>query len=153
MVVLMLICQSTLVYANSSWRWLSETRPYDVLPLAILLTLAVEILGLCVLAKTKPLKTSLVVILANLLSFAAPYLCLLGDEIYSFSQALENMPFYTVGIIYLMMTLIIEIPVVYFSLQKETVGGKRLFWTILLTNTATTLITAILERLLCYGRW
>ena len=31
------------VYANSSWVWISETRPYDILPFVIVITLVIEI--------------------------------------------------------------------------------------------------------------
>lgn len=61
--------------ANSSWRWISDTRPYDVLPFVALITIAIETVALwLMLNKQRLVKIAIVVVLANLLSFAAPYL-------------------------------------------------------------------------------
>ena len=65
----------TIANANSSWRWISETRPWDILPYVVAITLLIEIASIVVIAKIKPIwKVSLSVVIANLLSFAAPYL-------------------------------------------------------------------------------
>ena len=40
-------------FANSSWVWISETRPYDVLPWVAIGTLIIETISLIVFAKIK----------------------------------------------------------------------------------------------------
>jgi len=43
------------VSANSSWHWISKTRPWDVLPFVIIFTLVIEILAIIRFAKIKKL--------------------------------------------------------------------------------------------------
>ena len=70
----MLLYLSESVYADSSWVWISETRPYNVLPYVVILTLTIEIVMINYMAKVDRLgKTSLVVTIANLCSFLLPY--------------------------------------------------------------------------------
>ena len=38
-------------YADSSWHWISDTRPYDVLPYVIVMTLAIETFSIVLLGK------------------------------------------------------------------------------------------------------
>ena len=40
-------------FANSSWVWISETRPYDVLPWVAIGTLIIETISLIVFSKIK----------------------------------------------------------------------------------------------------
>lgn len=54
-IMLCLLC--TTAYANSSWHWVSQTRPYDVLPIAIIVTLLVEIIGTIRFAGTNKIKS------------------------------------------------------------------------------------------------
>lgn len=141
-------------YANSSWRWISETRPYDVLPFVIILTLFIEVLSIYFIPKVNNLpKTVLFIILANIFSFAAPYLFLYftPNLIYTFEQTLEHLPIYTIGITYLFVTLVVEIPIVYFGLKKSSDNSKKLLITIASANIVTTILTAIIERIFCRG--
>lgn len=145
-------------YANSSWVWISETRPYDVLPFVMMVTLLTEALAINRLPKIRqPRKVLCFVVLGNLCSFGAPYLfqylACVSQKIYTFSQALEHLPVYTVGVGYLIVTLLVETPIVYFSLKKHTDNNRRLLFSILLSNVITTLFTALTERLLCRGLW
>lgn len=143
------------VFANSSWRWISETRPYDVLPFVVILTLVIECLSVCFIAKVKNIpKLIFVVLLANILSFAAPYLFLfIIPSLYTFEQTLEHTPFYIVGITYLFITLAVEIPTVYFTLKKSSPNPQKLLFTIIGVNVLTTILTAIIERIFCTGSW
>lgn len=143
------------VSANSSWQWISETRPYDVLPVVVILTLLIEILSICFIPNVKALpKVVFFVILANILSFAAPYLFLyLTSSLYTFEQALERMPYYTVGIVYLIVTLIVEIPTVFLGLKKSANNSKKLLLTAIGANVVTTVLTAVVERIFCRGSW
>lgn len=53
LIVLLLIPMN--VQANSSWVWISERRPYDLLPMVIVVTLVIEILGINFVAGIKKL--------------------------------------------------------------------------------------------------
>lgn len=112
-----------ITYADSSWVWISETRPYDVLPWTAILTIAIETLSINYFSKVHMLpKTFCIVTLANLLSFAAPYLInlfLYDSSGFAFSKYLEHWPSYTVGLAYGFMTVAIELPVVYGALRKN----------------------------------
>lgn len=142
--------------ANSSWVWISQSRPYDVLPYVIAMTLFIEVLAIWLIPGTqKPFRVLLVVPVANLLSFAAPYLAaaFMSSGIKSFDQILDHSPLYTVGFIFLLITLAVEVPVVFAVLRKDARRLKRLLPTIILANTATTVLTALIERAICFGRW
>lgn len=141
--------------ANSSWRWLSETRPHDVLPFVIVITLLIEVLAIYFIPKVKSLsKIILFVALANVLSFLAPYVLLyIIPSLYTFEETLEHTPFYIVGFVYLFITLIIEVPMVFFALKKSSSSPKKLFITVACANAVTTVITAVTERIICKGVW
>jgi len=148
------LCPMT-VLANSSWHWISETRPYDVLPFVIILTLAVEILLVRFCAKVEKMSRLICSILfANILSFVAPYLFLyFAPSLYTFEDNLEHTPFYTVGVVYLLITLVVEVPIVYYALKKISLNIEKLLYTIVGANILTTVITAAVERIFCRGQW
>lgn len=156
LIVLLLIPMN--VQANSSWVWISERRPYDLLPMVIVVTLLIEILGINFVAGIKKfIKVSGVVIGVNIFSFAFPYLCewfnCLCDGIYEFPTPLEAGPYYTVGSLFLFATIVIEVPIVYKVFQKDATSKRRLLATAIVVNVITTAFTAIIERMLCYGMW
>ena len=148
----MLCLLYTTAYANSSWHWVSQTRPYDVLPIAIIVTLLVEIVGTVRIAGTNKIKSILFVLIGNLASFLTPYLFALNSW-YGFENTLNHTPFYNIGIGYFVMTLIVEIPIVYFGLHNNCTTRKKLMSVIVLTNVITTVFTCLLERILCHGVW
>ena len=144
--------------ANSSWMWLSEARPYDVLPFVAVLTIAIEAAAIWyVLGKQHLLKTAIVVVIANLLSFAAPYWFIYDETLHMplkpFPELMEYGHYYTVGAIFLLMTLLVELPVVFFTLRKHAGRKGRFFLSVVGANVATTLITAAAEHIFCYGQW
>ena len=47
------------VYANSSWYWISEIRPFDVLPWVAIGTILIEWLMILKLSKTKEMSQKL----------------------------------------------------------------------------------------------
>lgn len=107
---------------NSSWIWLSEARPYDVLPFVAVITIVIEAAAIWyVLGKQHLLKIAIVVVIANLLSFAAPYWFLYDETLRMplkpFPELMEYGHYYTVGVIFLLMTLLVELPVVFFTLR------------------------------------
>ena len=150
--------------ANSSWVWISKTRPYDLLPFVIAGTLLIEIFAVRFVAGIKNfIKIIPVTVISNLVSFAAPYLFMfisvqrenstISDGIpFTLEDTLEKLPFYTVGLAFLFMTLACELPIVYIVLKKETEHRKKLALAIIGSNLLTTILTAVVERTLCYGR-
>ena len=158
LIALMLAIPGT-AWANSSWRWLTQTRPYDVLPFVVAVTLLIEVLAIAFAAGPKAIWRALIaVVAANLLSFAAPYAVeFIGNAVngagHTFAEHLEHWPVYTVGLAYLLMTLAVEIPVVYCTLRKQVENRSRLMMAIILANTATTLMVALLERNAARGTW
>ena len=157
--VLMMICLLPITAsANSSWIWLSEARPYDVLPFVAVITIAIETAALWyVLGKKHLVKIAVVVVIANLLSFAAPYLFWYDENIRMplkpFPELMEYGHYFTVGTIFLIMTLVLEIPVVFLTLRKYAKGKWRFLLTVAGVNVVTTIITAAAERIFCYGQW
>ena len=147
-----------LASANSSWVWISETRPYDILPFVIIGTLLIETVAVNLMGKVGNwYKTFFAVLVGNIISFIAPYIgysnSLYGQMGYTLSQIIDRGPYYTVGTAFLLLTLIIELPVVYFMLKKDADSKKKLVLCIVLANVVTTVLVAIVERTLCYGRW
>lgn len=144
--------------ANSSWVWISETRPYDILPFVVAGTLLIETVAVNLVSKVGNwYKTFFAVFVGNIISFIAPYIgysnSLYGQMGYTLSQIIDRGPYYTVGTVFLLLTLIIELPVVYFLLKKDADNKKKLAVTIVLANIVTTVLVAVVERTLCYGRW
>ena len=144
--------------ANSSWMWLSEARPYDVLSFVAVITIAIETAALWwILGKQKLKKIAIVVVLANLLSFAAPYWFMYDETLRMplkpFPELMEYGHYFTVGTVFLLMTLLVELPVVFLTLRKHTEKKGRFLLTVVGANVVTTLITAAAERIFCYGQW
>jgi hypothetical protein len=161
---LFIVTYQTTVLANSSWQWLTSS-PKVFLPYAILFTLAIEIVGIYVFAKLKgwsiKIKTAVVVVIANLASFLFPYILraidlqsfFSGGWIASWNLAFETGPYYIVLAEYFLLTLVIEGPLVYLYLKKHVQNKRTLIKIIIILNIFTTLIVAVLERILFYGRW
>jgi hypothetical protein len=145
-------------YANSSWHWVT-TSPMTVFPFAVIITLLIETFAVAKYGKVSNTKKSILVIgLANLLSFLAPYLERAYRFIptsggFSIFAAFNKGPYYMVLSGFLLLTVVIELPLIFFMLREYTSSKKSLFVSILLSNIATTVIVAGLERLICIGRW
>ena len=154
---------SSTVYANSSWRWLTSS-PKKLLPIAIVLTLMVEFIGILFLGrvkgKIKPIKVLGIVALANIVSFVFPYIvraylfrATAGTFAYAWEDAFEAGPFYIVLLGYLILTILLELPLVYSYLKRHTSNKKILLKSIIGVNLITTIIVAVLERTLYHGQW
>ena len=147
------------VSANSSWVWISETRPYDILPFVIIVTLLIETFAVNIGAKIDNwYKTFFAVLVGNIISFVVPYIGYsnttpYADAGYTLSEIINRGPYYTVGTAFLLLTLIIELPVVYFLLKKDADNKKKLAVCIVAANVITTAFVALIERILCYGHW
>lgn len=147
----------TVAYANSSWVWISETRPWDILPWVIVITLLIENLAIRLFGGEKRMgRIGIFVVLGNLLSFLVPYLLKLisyTTQGFEFDKYLNHSPSFIVGLGFLLLTLIVEVPLVYFSLKPKDTPNRRLLYTIIGANIVTTALTAIVEQVLCRGHW
>lgn len=158
MLVLLLVLSSQTVWANSSWVWLTDRQPYQLLPAAAALTVLIEtvMIRTC-LGIQKTGKVLGVVLAGNLISFLIPYLFVYldGKEMgfRSFVEIVAKGPLYIVGALYLFLTLILEIPIVSFGLKKDITDRKRGYLVIGVANVLTTVMVAVIERILCYGQW
>ena len=158
-VFLLVLSIPQVVSANSSWCWISETRPYDVLPVVAIATILIEcgMINRCTRPKNYHVILAYVSI-ANLLSFICPYIInycrLIGVRGYQpISDMFEHWPAYTVGICFFIMTIVVELPIVYFELKKRTDNTKKIKGIIVLANVITTIMVAVVERLICQGHW
>jgi hypothetical protein len=72
---------------------------------------------------------------------------------YTLSQIIDRGPYYSIGTAFLILTVAIELPVVYFMLKNSSESKNKLAITIVLANIVTTALVAVVERTLCYGHW
>ena len=151
--VLLIIPQA--VFADSSWCWLTDTRPFDILPPVALATIVIEVLAIWLIPHTgKLMKTAVAVILANAASFLLPYALQLNDPVYpNFDDMLNAGPNYIVGAGFVILTLVLEIPIVYNLLKKHVDSKKKLLWSIVGANIVTTAMVAVIERMVTDGYW
>ena len=145
------------VYADSSWIWLTKCRPWDVLPPVALATIVIEVLAIWLIPHTDNFrKTALVVIVANVISFVVPYAYLLIDPLnpgYPYPELLESGPYYIISGFFVFLTLFLEVPIVYNLLKKHVESKKKLLWTIIASNITTSLMVAVIERMISYGQY
>lgn len=159
--VLLLTMMPVSALENSSWRWFTKTRPHDLLPVSIILTIAIEIFALLRYGGVKSKGWAAGgVTAANLVSFFVPWALEYEDFLYggwntamSFDAFLSKTPHYQVTILFLLLTLLLELPVIYLLLRKRVQNKKRLMITAAGANAMTTAICALLERTLCRGQW
>lgn len=160
--VIILGYMSNTAYANSSWHWITN-KPYTILPWMIVVTVFFEFFAVYRINYiSKPMKTFVVIAITNAISFLTPYIFIgLSPVIYakelgffkSIHSFVEKFPFYIVGTTFLFLTLIVEIPIVYFLLRNNVRKSRRLFISIFVVNSITTLMIAMIERILCKGSW
>ncbi len=147
---------SLTAFANSSWVWISETRPYDVLPFVALATLIIEtaaLNGFLKIGNWHRVFTG--VLIGNLISFAVPYIGYSYTTpyagYYTLTQILQRGPFYTVGAAFLIITVAVELPFMYFWLKKSVKNKKLLVLVTVIANVVTTAMVALVERFFCEG--
>lgn len=154
---LLVFAFSLTAFANSSWVWISETRPYDVLPFVAIATLIIETAALNLILKIGNWHRVFTgVLIGNLISFAVPYIDYSNTPPYydmPLSYILESGPFYTVGAAFLFLTVAVELPFIYFWLKKDVKNKKLLVLTTVMANIVTTVMVAVAERVLCEGHW
>ena len=144
--------------ANSSWHWVTAS-PLKVLPFAIIFTLLIETAAIVFIGKANNIKKSFFAVsLANIFSFLVPcffraYKMIPTSGGLSLWDAFNKGPYYIVMAGYLVLTLIVEVPTVYFLLRKETRSKRWLIISIVASNIITTLLVALCERQICIGSW
>lgn len=145
------------VHANSSWIWLTKYRPWDILPPVALATIVIEVLAIWLIPHSGNFtKTALTVILANVVSFVVPYIVILEIDFGTYStinEFMDSYPIYIVGIGYCISTLVLEMPIIYALLCEQVKSRMKLHWTIVVVNIATTMMVAVIERMLARGIW
>ena len=135
-------------YANSSWYWASKVLPWHLLPFIIIFTLIIEIGFIHCLCKTDWIRTIIVISIANLVSFGVPFLSATFSVVHPFPQSLEDYHS-IVNSIYLILTLVIEVPIVTAFLKTE--NKTRLLTVAIIANIITTLMVLLVEELFCWG--
>lgn len=162
LVLVLFMCHPITAYGNSSWHWFTE-QPLTILPIVVGSTLLLEIVLICLSNQIKPSFVPISgIVLANLLSFLLPVIALgifpeAGMETEPLFERVNyyatNLPVYMVNIGFLFLTLIAEVPIVYVVFKKYVVNRKRLLYSILIVNCLTTLVIAVIERILFKGSW
>ena len=164
--IILLFISTISIYANSSWNWFTK-NPITILPWIILSTILIEITFICMLNKINKLKniiiTSIVIIIANLISFILPYIFLgFIEDVYEgmglgffelINIWLDKSPVYIISIGYLIITLVLEMPFIYIIISKIASDRKKLLYSVFLANVITTILTTIIERILYRGSW
>ncbi|HKK94883.1 MAG TPA: hypothetical protein VJ916_00965 [Anaerovoracaceae bacterium] len=156
MVLAIVLLVPQITYADSSWYWVSKTRPFDILPFVAIGTILIEVMWIRYATRMKELgKVVIVVIVANLVSFLAPYVIEYFSMSWygSFFDVIDSVPIFTVNAGFLLLTLAVEMPIVYNLLKKYVANKKMLMWHTLYANVATTVMLVIVERLICSGLW
>lgn len=151
--------------ANSSWHWLGDD-PTSLLPIAIVMTLSIE-LSIVMLFGGVPRRCLTLaigassIIVANLVSYILPYISLAGGAVATYgierSEALfwavSKGPYFIIGPMSLILTLICEYPIVYFSMRRAVNNRVALSRSIIVANIITTAMVALMERTLIKGSW
>lgn len=114
--------------------------------------MAIEFCAIYFIGRSKrPWKTLLVVVLANLVSFLGTYLVMKSGNAQTGHGVWDRGCF--VGLLFLIATVAIELPITYYNLSKDVESTRRLLWTAVLVNAATTVMCAVVERIFCEGHW
>jgi hypothetical protein len=156
MIMALMALFSLNAFADSSWVWISEKRPFDILPWVALGTILIEWLSIWLIPKTgHALKVLGIVMIANAASFLLPYAFLKADLSWygTFEHILDSGPHYIVSGVFLLLTISIEMPIVYNALKKQVQDRKKLKVVIIISNIITTAGVAIVERLITEGHW
>lgn len=148
-----LTLQTSVTFADSSWIWISEKRPYDVLPIVVVLTLVIEILSIYWIARIdKFRRVFLSVTAANLASFLLPFIITLVSSapVHPYPDSLDDYH-NIIDVGYLMFTIIMEFPIVYCTLRRHTNRRKLLAAAIIVVNAVTTVMVYMIEQKFCQG--
>ena len=119
-------------------------------------TILIECLSIWLIPRTgHAFKVLGIVMVANAASFLLPYAFLEADLSWygTFEHILDSGPHYIVSGVFLLLTLLVEMPIVYNVLKSKVQDKKKLQLTIIISNMITTAGVAIIERLITEGYW
>ncbi len=136
---------------GSSWAWATQTRPFDLLPWAALGALVLE--AAVILPAAQPERKGrafAILCIGNLLAFLLPYALRFLAQVYAISSPWEH---YIVGALFLVVTFVVEFPLVYQLLKKDAKRKEWLLPSLLLANVVSTGAVVLLERIVCRGFW
>lgn len=172
LITFMILMIPKIALANSSWMWVT-CRPFDLLPFVAIMTITIEYFIIKVLGKvSKWLKTLVTIFISNIASFLIVLIFSVKTGFYGFAYVDRELDFFAFhkissfdrvsstpdfwylssqGIFYLILTLLIEVPIVFFILKKDCSNRKRLLGFTILANILTTFLVFLLEITLCYG--
>ena len=156
MIMALMVLFPVNAFADSSWVWISEKRPFDILPWVAMGTILIEWLSIWLIPRTGHAFQVLgIVMVANAASFLLPYAFLKADLSWygTFEHILDSGPHYIVSGVFLLLTLLVEMPIVYNVLKSKVQDKKKLQLTIIISNMITTAGVAIIERLITEGYW
>ena len=156
MIMALMVLLPANAFADSSWVWISEKRPFDILPWVALGTILIEWLSIWLIPRTgHAFKVLGIVMVANAASFLLPYAFLKADLSWygTFEHILDSGPHYIVSGVFLLLTLLVEMPIVYNVLKSNVQDKGKLQLTIIVSNVITTAGVAIIERLITEGYW
>jgi len=71
----------------------------------------------------------------------------------TFEHILDSGPHYIVSGVFLLLTLLVEMPIVYNVLKSNVQDNRKMQLTIIVSNVITTAGVAIIERLITEGCW
>ncbi len=152
LVALILIFTFPVVISASSWTWMSDVRPYHVLPLTIIVASAVESLSLIFIAKvSRKAKAIFFTTLFNMISFATPYVAMLLFADDGLAGLETNNPYGLLRIAYVGLILFFEWIALFIALGDYVKSEKRLILTIFGSNAVTTVLVIIIENILAPG--
>lgn len=136
---------------NYSWIWTTDRQPFSFLLAFALGALALETLLLLTIAPgQKKTKVFGVLCLGNLVTFLLPYLLRYLGEVYVITSPSDH---YVVGVLFLVVLLVLEVPVEYNLLHRDDSPNPRLLAGLLVANAVSTAGIALLERLAFHGYW
>ena len=150
-VCLLSACFFTTVYANSIWNEKIENFSYRPYLIGIIIgTLLIESLVLIFVSKSgKPLKVTTAVIAANAASFLIPRWIINiifmenGLSIYLGMMSVHNG--IQLDVIFFIVTIIIELPILWIILRKDVKSVKTFMFTALTVNFVTNFATAFIN--------
>ena len=151
---LLLVFMFPIAISASSWAWMSDVRPYHLLPLDIGVASTIEILSLLYIAKvTYKSKAVFFTIFANMVSFAAPYVATFLFEDDGLACLEKNSSYGLLRFAHVGMILIFEWIAVFIPLCDHVESEKRLIWTIFGSNAVSTALVILLESVLAPGQY
>lgn len=147
--IILTFCFTPTVFANSIWTKRMDNYSYmEHFPYIIIGTLIIEILALlAVTGMKKPLKVIGAVVLANAASFLIPEMIInvimFNGNHFEFFMLFNT--YWVLNVIFIIITIVIELPIIWVILRKDEKNVKALLLTTVAVNIFTTVVTAFID--------